>query len=98
MAGTIRIWTAPDSAVSKDMFGDRAEAVLEHVDVEKLNANLKELSAQIDRMLDGVETKGGFRLNGLEVGVEISSEGGINLIGTLTVSGKASITLSFERT
>lgn len=97
MSGTIRIWTAPEDVVGKDMFGDRTEAVLKHVDPEKLNVSLKELSAHLDRMLDGVETKGGFKLKGLEVGVEISSEGGINLIGTLTVSGKASITLSFER-
>ena len=97
MAGTLRVWTTPENVVSKDMFGDRAEAVLQHVDVDRLNASLKELSTQLDRMLDGVETKGGFRLKNVEIGVEISSEGGINLIGTLTVAGKASITLSFER-
>jgi len=38
-----------------------------------------------------------FKLKQVEVGIEVSAEGGVNLIGTMTAGAKAAITLTFER-
>jgi len=93
----VRIWAAPAPVVDKGLVTRGPEAILEEIDVAELNANLRKVAADLDDILEGVETKGGFALKGIEIGLEITAEGGVNFIGTMTVGGKAAITLSFER-
>jgi hypothetical protein len=95
--GKIMIWAAASQAESKGLLSHDPGAVLEELDAAQLNKSLKQLAADLDEMLDGVQTKRGFKLNGLEVGLEVTADAGVNLIGTMTVGGKASITLKFEK-
>jgi len=48
-------------------------------------------------LFDGQEKSNDFKLKQIEVGIEISAEGGVNLIGTLTAGAKTAIKLTFER-
>lgn len=96
MSKSIGVWTAPPREV--EVRGGRIpDAVLNKIDVETLKANLQSLARDIDACMPDAETKGGFRLSEIEVGVEVSAEGGDNLIGTMTVGGKAALTLTFRR-
>lgn len=100
MSDRLRIWVAPEAGDHAKGFvpgGRGADAVLEELDPAKLNANLKALAAKLDTVLAGVETGNGYRLKSIKVGLEVTAEAGVNLIGTVTAGGKAAITLSFER-
>jgi hypothetical protein len=84
--GEISIWVAPESdAVGMGVLKRGSDAVLEKLDPEKLNASLKALAQDLEAVLVGVETKGGFQLKGVEVGIEVTAEAGVNLIGTAKV-------------
>jgi hypothetical protein len=95
--GEIRVWATPADAVSKGMLSKGTEAVLEKLDPAQLNASLKKLAHDLEEIMKDVETKGGYRLSGIEVGVEITADAGVNLIGSASVGGKAGLTLRFER-
>lgn len=95
--GEVNVWVAPPAATSKSVFGSASEAVLQKLDPTQLNDSLKKLALELDQILKDVETKGGYRLKGIEIGLEITAEGGVNLIGTMTVGGKAALTLRFEK-
>jgi hypothetical protein len=53
--------------------------------VAKLRAATSDLAAKAD----------GLSLKELEVGIELTAEGGVNLIGTAKVGGTASLKLTF---
>lgn len=95
----IMVWAAPVGGVAKGgvVAGAGTAAVLERLDTETLNANLRELVGSLDQVLADVETRGGWRLKTVDVGLEISAQGGFHLVGTLTVAGKAAIKLTLER-
>lgn len=96
--GKISVWTAPAAnEVSKGVLRRGTDAVLEKLDPALLNASLRSLAKDLESVLAGVETAGGFRLAEVEIGVEITAEGGLNLIGVATLGGKAGLTLRFEK-
>ena len=66
------------------------------VDTDKLAASLKELTGEIGRLFYDIKAVGDFRLTQVEIGLEISAEGGFNLIGSAKAGGKGAIKLSFE--
>lgn len=65
------------------------------LDTDKLAASLQGLTGELDRLFTDVQRVGRFELNQVQVGLEISAEGGFNLIGSAKVGGKGAITLSF---
>jgi hypothetical protein len=83
---------------SKSILG-RAGAIVHaavDVDAEKLKENLSGLVKKIATVIAVTEaTSGGLVLKEVEVGIEITAEGGVALIGTLGAT--ASMTLTFER-
>jgi hypothetical protein len=96
--GAIKMWAAADDAAVKGGFASSgADAVLKDIDAAELNASLKSLAGDIDEMLRDVETKGGFKLKEIDVGLEITAEAGIRLIGSMKVGGKAAIKLTFKK-
>jgi hypothetical protein len=96
--GKITVWAAADdAAVKKGLVTSGADAVLKDIDSTALNASLKSLAADIDEMLQDVQTKGGFKLKQIDVGLEITAEAGVRLIGTMKVGGKAAIKLTFKK-
>lgn len=77
-----------------------AEAVrnVAQVDVDVLKANLADLIGRVSAVIEVAEASAGaLSLTEVEVGVEITAEGGVALIGTASVGATASITLTFQR-
>jgi hypothetical protein len=62
---------------------------------EGLAASLRELTEELGRIFADVRRVGAFELNEVQVGLEISAEGGFNLIGSAKAGGKGAITLTF---
>jgi hypothetical protein len=92
MTNTIRVLTA---STAKGMFDDAP--VLTEISIEQLKNNLTRLNQDIGELFSNIKMVGDFNLKEVEVGIEISAQGGVNLIGTLTAGAKTAITLTFER-
>jgi len=98
MAKTIPVVvSARSNTESKALLGKGADAVVAQVDVERVRANLDALTKDLAVMFETLKAPESFSLKEVEVGLEITAEGGVNLIGTLTVGAKAAVTLKFER-
>ncbi|MCP4664528.1 MAG: hypothetical protein GY856_54785 [bacterium] len=65
------------------------------IDVGKLRKSFAGLSAQVSTILQDVKKIGDFELKQVQLQVEISSEGGVHLVGTLKAGIKGAITLTF---
>jgi len=66
------------------------------IDADKLKANLSSLVDKLGKVISVAEAAaGGLALTEVEVGIEITAEGGVALIGT--AGAKASMTLTFKR-
>jgi Trypsin-co-occurring domain 1 len=77
-----------------------AERVRDTVDInaDLLKENLSALVDKLGKVVAAAEwNAGGLALTEVEVGVEITAEGGVALIGTASVGATASITLTFQR-
>ncbi len=70
--------------------------VVKELDTGKLRKSLSNLSGQISEILQDIKTVGGFKLNEVVVSVEIGSEGGISLIGTVKAKASSAISLKFS--
>ena len=107
--GTIRVRVADESEASQDsasetvsadhrevreIFGRGSSAVIPF-DTAELAASLRGLTRQLGELFGDLRAVGGYELQEVQVGLEISAEGGFNLIGSATVGGKGAITLTF---
>ncbi len=99
MSQTIRILAAPaeGTLTTKGLAKSTAESVIADVDLDTLKTNLEQLRAQVAQLFAADQAEPGFRLKQVTAGIEISAEGGVRLIGSLTVGAKAAVTLTFER-
>ncbi|OYD92468.1 hypothetical protein CDG76_23360 [Nostoc sp. 'Peltigera membranacea cyanobiont' 210A] len=79
----------------KGIFSLDAEVVLRDIPTELLRDNLNKLCQGVGTLLNDIKKVGGFRLKEVTVQVEVSAEGGVELIGTAKVGGKGAITLTF---
>lgn len=80
---------------TKAIFRPDADSLLERVPVDKLRANLGEICSGLNQVLTNIKEVGKFRLQEVTIQVEVTAEGGVNLIGTATLGGKGAITLKF---
>jgi hypothetical protein len=64
-------------------------------DTAELAASMRGLTAQLGELFSDVRAVGGYELQEVQVGLEVSAEGGFNLIGTAKAGGKGAITLTF---
>ena len=69
---------------------------LKNLDIDKLRESITNLSDQISSILQNVKKIGDFRLNQVQVSVEISAEGGVALIGSAKAAAKGAIVLTFS--
>jgi len=76
--------------------GGRAVGVAA-IPVATMRANLQSATALLAEVFSDVRQVGNYELSEVEVGVEITAEGGVQFIGTATVSGSGSITLKFKK-
>ncbi|MCK9441899.1 MAG: hypothetical protein M0Q13_10825 [Methanothrix sp.] len=91
----------PDDNADNDKMGifgslrSDAKIGLKHIPIDLLKNNLANVSHSMISVLEDVKHIGQFRLKEITIQVEVSSDGGINLIGTASLGGKGAITLTF---
>jgi len=95
---TIRVITAPSSDTPSDGTLGILDTVptAQDIDVQKLGQSLNDLSGKIGEMLGSIKQVGDFRLTEVTLAVEISSEGGVALIGSVKAAAKGAFTLTFS--
>lgn len=70
--------------------------VLRQIPVDVLRENLRSTTDSLRVVFaDMAKEVGGLRLKEAQIGLEVSAEGGVQLIGTAKVGAKAAITLIF---
>ena len=79
----------------KEVFGIGASGVVPF-DTAELAASLRGLTGQLGELFGGLGEVGGFELQQVQVALEVSAEGGFNLIGSAKAGGKGAITLTFQ--
>ncbi|MBO3752834.1 hypothetical protein J5X84_42870 [Streptosporangiaceae bacterium NEAU-GS5] len=78
------------------LFSVDGTVVLRRIPVEVLRENLRHTADLLRTVfLDLAKEAAGLRLKEAQIGLEISAEGGVQLIGTAQVGAKAAITLVF---
>jgi hypothetical protein len=77
----------------------KAVGVRREVSASDLKNNLSKFLSAMQTVLDGAPTAvAGYKIDEMEIEVEVSAEGGISLLGTGgKVGGKGSITLKLKR-
>ena len=66
------------------------------LDTNQLGKSMQVFSKQIGHIFEEVQQVGNFQLDTVSLQVEISSEGGISLIGSLRAGVKGAVTLTFK--
>ena len=78
--------------------GDDDDLLVKPLPVKALTERISGVATDIDAMIAGLREQksgNGFRLTEVTVQLEVTAEGGVNLIGTATVGASAGITLTF---
>lgn len=99
--GFIRIIVAePDetSAITtKGIVRNRDATAVLPISSEELGERLRAACASFSGALSKISAVGDYRLAEVEVGIEISAEGGVSFIGVSKLSGSGSLKLKFVR-
>lgn len=75
--------------------GVRAVARATEVDVDKLRESFSRLSDSMAEVLRDVRRAGDFQLQTVQLQVEVTAEGGVQLVGTAKAGVKGAISLTF---
>jgi autotransporter translocation and assembly factor TamB len=79
----------------KGLFSPNATTVIRHLSTEQLQKNLNTVCKGLSKVFKDIHEVGQFKLKEVTIQVEITAEGGVNLIGSATIGGKGAITLKF---
>ncbi|MEM8532967.1 MAG: hypothetical protein AAGF95_19115 [Chloroflexota bacterium] len=93
--------TVPEEDVNDEMGIFRpadGDVRIQQIPVETLKHNLTAVSQSVMGALGDIKQVGQFRLQEVKLQVEVTVDGGINLIGTANLGGKGAITLKFAET
>ena len=71
-------------------------AELSAVSVKTLAKNIETACRGLGRALQNARKVGGFELDQVTIGLEVSAEGGVAFIGSVNVGGKGAVTLTFK--
>lgn len=66
------------------------------IESSKLRNALGKLALEISGVLQDVKQVGEFKLKEVQVGVEITAEGGVAMIGSFSAGAKGAMTLTFS--
>lgn len=75
--------------------GGGDNGVLE-ISTDRLAESMRELQGQLAQVFSDIRKVGDFELSSVELGLEINTEGGFTLIGSLKAGAKGAIKLKFE--
>jgi hypothetical protein len=83
--------------ITKSVFATGGLASIADVPIGKLKSNLADIVAKLGMITADLESPASkYSLTELEVGLEISAEGGVSLIGTAKAGATASVKLTFS--
>jgi hypothetical protein len=91
----ILVTAQDDDSEVKGLFSLDADVVLRDVPLEKLKENMLKVCNQVTATVGHIQQIGQFKLKEVSIQVEISAEGGVELIGTAKLAGKGAIILTF---
>lgn len=74
----------------------RAGRFIKDVPVDQLQRSLKDLTSTLATILADLKAVGDFELSEVHIGVELTAEGGVNLIGNLSAGATGAIELTFK--
>ena len=80
----------------KGIFSTDTDIALRDLPTDLLKKNLSAVCQGVASVLSDVKKMGDFRLKEVTVQVEVTAEGGIELVGTAKLGGKGAITLTFS--
>ena len=80
----------------KGIFAADTEVGVLDLSVDRLRENLNTVCQGFSAIFNDVKKVGDFRLKEVTIQVEVTAEGGIELIGTAKLGGKGAITLTFS--
>lgn len=81
----------------KGIFSRDEKTGRKNISVEKLKVDLLSIKEGLPELFQDMKKVGEFSLKQISVGIEVSAEGGISIIGSAKVGGKGAITLTFEQ-
>lgn len=93
----VRVQVSDEETVSKSLFDGATQSAIVQIDLAVLKLNLARLRKDVAELLEADGDETGYLLREIEIGVEVSAQGGVNLIGSLTAAGKSAIKLKFVR-
>jgi hypothetical protein len=76
--------------------GSKDLVVLKDIPTDKLRENLSSVCQGLAEALQDIKAVGNFTLKEVTIQVEVTAEGGVELIGTAKLGGKGAITLTFS--
>jgi len=76
--------------------GDHIKQHVAEIDVDTLKQSLSRLTGQLDSLFQDLKAVGSFKLDQVEVSLEISAEGGVALIGTAKAGASEAVKLAFS--
>jgi hypothetical protein len=80
----------------KGIFSTEADIVVRDLPTERLRENLNKVCEGVASIVSDVRKVGSFHLKEVTIQVEVTAEGGVELIGTAKLGGKGAITLTFS--
>ena len=66
------------------------------IDAEKLRQSITELTGKITDLFQDIKAVGDYQLKEVQVQLEINTEGGVSLVGSLKAGARGAITLTFS--
>ncbi|QLE58859.1 hypothetical protein [Nostoc sp. TCL26-01] len=85
-----------EDEATKNIFTSAAAIVLVDVPISILQDNLNKICEGVATLFQDVQAVGNVKLKEITVQVEVSAEGGIEIIGTGKLGSKGAITLTFS--
>jgi hypothetical protein len=79
----------------KGIFSMDTDIIVRDLPTDRLRENLSRVCQGVASMLDDVKQISSFKLKEVTIQVEVTAEGGIELVGTAKLGGKGAITLTF---
>ncbi|MDJ0592012.1 MAG: hypothetical protein QNJ72_18825 [Pleurocapsa sp. MO_226.B13] len=76
--------------------GSKDVVAVRNIPTDRLKKNLSSVCQGLAETLQDIKAVGNFRLKEVSIEVEVTAEGGVELIGTAKLGGKGAITLTFS--
>ena len=80
----------------KGLFSPDTDIAVRELPTDRLRENLSKVCQGVASIVSDVKKVGSYQLKEISIQVEVTAEGGIELIGTAKLGGKGAITLTFS--